>query len=87
MERKYVMNYETMTELENFSAKFEQLRNFIDFVRDFTWQEIINGENPEGAIEKLGCLTEMLSDAAHIRDGELEAVIKKIAPLPDPVKE
>lgn len=87
MNNEFVLNSETMNELENFSARFEQLRSFIDFVHDFTWREILNGENPEKAADQLGCLTEMLSDAAHIRESELDAVIKKISPLPDPAKE
>lgn len=81
MTNEFVLDRETMNELETFSAKFEQLRNFIDFVYDFTWQEIIEGYEGE-AVEKLGCLTEMLSTVAHVRDNELEAVIKKIAPCP-----
>lgn len=86
MTNEFVLNRDTMNELENFSARFEQLRNFIDFIHDFVWQEIIEGYEGE-TVEKLGCLTEMLSDVAHIRDNDLEAVIKKIAPLPDPVRE
>lgn len=76
MANEFVLNMETMNELETFSARFEQLRNFIDFVHDFTWQEI--NERYEGEmIRRLGCFTEMLSDVAHIRDNELEEVIKK----------
>lgn len=86
MTRQYVLDFDTMNELETFSARFEQLRNFIDFVHDFVWQEIIEGYEGE-MVEKLGCLTEMLSTVAHVRDNELEAVIKKIRPLPDPVRE
>lgn len=80
MTEKFVLNGETLNELETFSAKIEQLRNFIDFVHDFVWQEII--ERYEGeTIERLGCLTEMLSDVAHIRDTDLETIIKKIKPF------
>lgn len=86
MTNEFVLNRDTMNELETFSAKFEQLRNFIDFVHDFTWQEIIEGYEGE-TVEKLGCLTEMLSTVAHVRDNELEAVIEKINPLSDPVRE
>lgn len=86
MTEKFVLNRETLNELETFSAKFEQLRNFIDFVHDFVWQEIIEGYEGE-TIERLGCLTEMLSDVVHIRDNDLEAVIKKIAPLHNPVED
>lgn len=69
-----------MNELETFSAKIEQLRNFIDFVKNFTWQEIIEGYEGE-TIETLGCLTEVLSDVVHKRDEDLETIIKKIKPL------
>ena len=83
---KFVLERDTMNELETFSAKFEQLRNFIDFVHDFVWQEITEGCEGK-TIERLGCLTEMLSDVVHIRDNDLEAVIKKIAPLHNPVED
>lgn len=75
-----------MNELETFSAKYEQLRNFIDFIKDFVWQEIIEGYEGE-TVDKLGYFTEILSDVAHIRDNDLEAVIKKIAPLHNPVED
>lgn len=86
MTTKFVLDFETMNELEAFSAKYEQLRNFADFVYSFAWENIVgiyDGEEPD----KLGCFLEMLSTAAHVRDDELEAVIKKIAPLPEPAKE
>jgi len=83
MKNEFVLNRDAMNELEGFSARFEQLRNFIDFVHDFVWQEIIEGYEGE-TVEKLGCLTEMLSDVAHIRENDLEAVIKKIALLHNP---
>lgn len=81
MANEFVLDWETMNELENFSARFEQLRDFIDFVHDFTWQEI-NEEYEGGAVKRLGCLTEMLLDVVRIRDNELEEIIKKIAPCP-----
>lgn len=81
MTNEFVLDRETMNELETFSAKFEQLCNFIDFVHNFTWQEIIEGYEG-GTVEKLGCLTEMLSTVAHVQDNELEAIIKKITPCP-----
>lgn len=80
MTNEFVLDMETMNELETFSARFEQLRNFIDFVHNFVWQEIIEGYEGE-TIERLGCLTEMLSDVAHIRDTNLETIIKKIKPF------
>lgn len=86
MTNQFILNRETMNELETFSAKYEQLRNFIDFIKDFVWQEIIEGYEG-GTVETLGCLTEMLSDVAHLRDDELEAVIKKIAPLHNPAED
>ena len=80
------MTREQMNKIENFSAKFEQLRNFIDFIHDFVWQEIINGYDGE-LIERLGCLTEALSDVAHIRDNDLEELIKEIALSHNPAEE
>ena len=80
MTNEFVLDMETMNELETFSARFEQLRNFIDFIHDFVWQEIIEGYEGE-TIERLGCLTEMLSDVVHIRDTNLETIIKKIKPF------
>lgn len=80
MTNEFVLDMETMNELETFSARFEQLWNFIDFIHDFVWQEIIEGYEGE-TIERLGCLTEMLSDVVHIRDTNLETIIKKIKPF------
>lgn len=75
---EFVLNRDVMNELEDFSVKFEQLRIFIDFVNNFVWQEI--NEDYEGeTVTNLACLTNMLSDVAHIRENELEAVIKKIS--------
>lgn len=80
MTNEFVLTRETLNELETFSAKYEQLRNFVDFVNSFVWQEIIEGYEGE-TIERLGCLTEMLSDVVHIRDTNLETIIKKIKPF------
>lgn len=86
MDNKFVLDWDTMMELETFSAKFEQFRNFVDLVHEFVWQEIMNGFDGE-RIDKLGCLSEMMSEIVHNRDNELETIIKKINPLPNPVKE
>lgn len=85
MKNEFVLSRDAMNELEGFSARFEQLCNFIDFVHDFIWQEIIEGYEGK-TVEKLGCLTEMLSDVAHIRENDLEAVIKKISLMPDVIE-
>lgn len=69
-----------MNELETFSAKFEQFRNFIDFVNYYVWQEILDGHENE-TVSKLGCFTEAMSDLAKVRDKELEEIILKIKPL------
>ena len=82
MKNKSVLDWEIMKELETFAAKFEQLRNFIDFIHAFVWQEIIDGYEGQ-TIEKLGCLTEILSDVAHIRDNDLSDVVQKILALHD----
>lgn len=78
--REFRLSDEVMTELETFSAKVEQLGNFIDLVNDFVWGEIVNGAR-EDAIDKLGCLTETLSEVVRIRDKELEEIITKVKPL------
>ncbi len=83
MTNEFVLTRETLNELETFSAKYEQLRNFVDFVNSFVWQKILNGTE-RAAIEKLGCLTETLSTVAHARDKELETAIHKIKPLTSP---
>lgn len=87
MTNEFVLSRETLTELEGYSAKIEQLRNLVDFVNHFVWQSVIEGdtESSEG-VEQLACLTETLSDVMHIRDKELEAIIHKISPLSDPVQ-
>ncbi len=81
MVKEYVLDFDTMNELEALSAKFEQLRNFADVVNDFVWQEIVEGYEGE-TINKLGCLTESLLEVIRVRENNLDAIIKKIAPCP-----
>ncbi len=81
MVNEYVLDLDTMNELETLSAKFEQLRNFADVVNNFVWQKIVEGYEGE-TINKLGCLTESLLEVICVRENNLDAIIKKIAPCP-----
>lgn len=81
MVNEYVLDFDTMNELETLSAKLEQLRNFADVVNDFVWQKIVEGYEGE-TINKLGCLTESLLEVICVRENNLDAIIKKIAPCP-----
>lgn len=82
MKNEFVLNRDTMNELETFSAKYEQMRGLIEFIKEFVWSEIT--EQHEGAeIEKLGVFVDALSDVAHSRENDLEAVIKNISLIPD----
>ena len=82
MKNEVVLNMETMNELETFSAKYEQMRELIEFLKEFVWSEVT--ERHEGKeIERLGCLVDALLDVAHSRENDLEAVIKKFSFAPD----
>lgn len=77
MKNEFVLNRETMNELETFSAKFEQLRELVEFLKVFVWGEVT--ERYEGKeIERLGCLVDALLDVSISRENDLEAIIKKI---------
>lgn len=86
MSNEFVLNRETMNELETFSAKFEQMRGLVEFLKVFVWGEVT--ERHEGKeIERLGCLVDALLDVSISREKDLEAVIKKISStLPDSVE-
>ena len=85
MKNEFVLNRETMNELETFSAKFEQLRELVEFLKVFVWGEVT--ERYEGKeIERLGCLVDALLDVSISRENNLEAIIKKINTLPDSVE-
>lgn len=77
MSNEFVLNRETMNELETFSAKFEQMRGLVEFLKVFVWGEVT--ELYEGKeIERLGCLVDALLDVSISRENDLEAVIRKI---------
>ena len=77
MKNEFVLNRETMNELETFSAKFEQMRGLVEFLKVFVWGEVT--ELYEGKeIERLGCLVDALLDVSISRENDLEAVIRKI---------
>ncbi len=85
MSNEFVLNRETMNELETFSAKFEQMRGLVEFLKVFVWGEVT--ERHEGKeIERLGCLVDALLDVSISRENNLEAIIKKINTLPDSVE-
>ena len=77
MTNEFVLNRETMNELETFSAKFELMRGLVEFLKEFVWGEVT--ERYEGKeIAQLGCLVNALFDVAISRENDLEAVIRKI---------
>lgn len=85
MKEQFVLDRETMNELETFSAKYEQMRGLIEFIKEFVWSEVT--ERHEGKeIEKLGVFVDALLDVAHSRENDLEAVIKKISLMPDVIE-
>lgn len=54
MTNEFVLNRETMNELETFSAKFELMRELVEFLKEFVWGEVT--ERHEGKeIERLLC--------------------------------
>ena len=86
MTNEFVLNGETMNELETFSAKFEQMRELVEFLKEFVWGEVT--ERHEGKeIAQLGCLVNALFDVAISRENDLEAVIKKINPVHIPAED
>lgn len=85
MKEQFVLDRETMNELETFSAKYEQMQGLVEFLKEFVWGEVT--ERHEGKeIEKLGVFVDALLDVAHSRENDLEAVIKKISPLHNPAE-
>lgn len=53
MNNEYVLSIDTMNELETFSAKYEQMRGLVEFLKEFVWSEVT--ERHEGKeIERLG---------------------------------
>lgn len=63
-----------------YSCKAEQLRNFIDFINDWVWNEVSKGNIEENKTSsKLCSLMENLSDLAHLRDSELVAILDSMA--------
>lgn len=85
MKNEFVLSRDAMNELETFSAKYEQMRGLIEFIKEFVWSEVT--ERHEGKeIEKLGVFVDALLDVAHSRENDLEAVIKKISLMPDVIE-
>lgn len=85
MKNEFVLNRETMNELETFSAKLEQMRGLVEFLKVFVWGEVT--KRHEGKeIERLGCLVDALLDVSISRENNLETIIKKINTLPDSVE-
>lgn len=86
MTNEFVLNTDTMNELETFSAKFELMRGLVEFLKEFVWGEVT--ERHEGKeIERLGYLVDALLDVSISRENDLEAVIKKINSLHIPAKD
>ncbi len=86
MTNEFVLNRETMNELETFSAKFELMRGLVEFLKEFVWGEVT--ERHEGKeIERLGYLVDALLDVSISRENDLETVIKKINSVHIPAKD
>lgn len=86
MSNEFVLNWETMNELETFSAKYEQMRELVEFLKEFVWGEVT--ERYEGKeIAQLGCLVNALFDVSISRENDLETVIKKINSVHIPAKD
>lgn len=86
MTNEFVLNRETMNELETFSAKFELMRGLVEFLKEFVWGEVT--ERYEGKeIERLGYLVDALLDVSISRENDLETVIKKINSVHIPAKD
>lgn len=77
------LNAEVFDALEDYSAKAEQLKNFIDFINDFVWNEVSAGKVADDkTANRLTCLTESLADLAHLRDRELQTIIDSMKVSP-----
>lgn len=77
MKNEFVLNRETMNELETFSGKFEQMRGLTEFLKEFVCSEIT--ERHDGKeIRQLSYLVDALFDLVISRENDLDAVIKKI---------
>lgn len=79
MNDKFVLDSETMRELEGISAKIEQLGVFIDVLKKVAWNA---DDIPEAELnEKIICLIETLATLVSIHDKELVNIIGKITPM------
>lgn len=78
--KKMMIDPELHTAIEDYSCKAEQLRNFIDFINEWVWNQVSNGNIAENETSgKLCSLMENLSDLAHLRDSELVAILNTMA--------
>ncbi len=78
--KKMLIDPELHTTIEDYSCKAEQLRNFIDFINEWVWNQVSNGNIAENETSgKLCSLMENLSDLAHLRDSELVAILDSMA--------
>ena len=77
---KKMIDPELHAAIEDYSCKAEQLRNFIDFINAWVWNEVSKGNIEENKTSsKLCSLMENLSDLAHLRDSELAAILDSMA--------
>lgn len=77
--KKIIIAPELHDALEDYSCKMEQLKNLIDFINDWVWEQVSIGNIEEGkTADKLRCLTESLSDLSHLRDSELSAILDNV---------
>lgn len=77
--KKIIIAPELHDALEDYSCKMEQLKNLIDFINDWVWEQVSIGNIEEGkTADKLRCLTENLSDLSHLHDSELSAILDNV---------
>lgn len=84
MKNKFVMTRETLSEFETYSAKIETLRNIIKIEHYQVWQNLMEGEASQDAIDKAATLIEVILELAEARNDEISMLLQKIKPLTQP---
>lgn len=78
MNDKLILDPKTVAEFKGFPAKIEQLRVFIDIIKEVTLNEA--GIPEDELNEKVICLVDTFTMLVTVRNKELLNTIKKITP-------
>lgn len=75
MNENYEITTEQMDQLEEFAAKYEQLKNMIDLLN---WHILEETSSDHSGVKRIKSLSSALVELADKRNEELELLIKEI---------